>query len=125
MFEVDAPGNRWTFERKGIFRQRIEIRSVGTGGEPAIFHYQSAGGRLEYADGRVFFWKQGDFWATPNGDPIVGFQTGGALQMNAEISIDPDQDSEKAPSLLIFLGWYLINMSNQDDTVAIASVISG
>lgn len=125
LYEVDAPGNRWIFERKGLWNRRIEIRSIGTGGTPATFYYQGiSGGRLEYADGRVFLWKKGNFWATrwvwttENGEPVVGFQTGGSLRINADISIAPDQDNDKAPSLLLFLGWYLINLTMQDTAAA-------
>ena len=123
--EVEAPGNHWVFERKGIFRQRVIIRSGGTGEEPAEYIYQSSSGRLIYPDWRVFLWKQDNFWGTKwvwmteDGQPLIGFQTSGFLKVQGEINITPDLADEKAPSLLIFLGWYLYTLYQDDSTVAV------
>ncbi|MFQ3568424.1 MAG: hypothetical protein SNJ59_15660 [Aggregatilineales bacterium] len=122
MVEVEAVGNRWRFERKGIFRQRIEISSIGTGEAPAIYIYQYPGnkGRLEYADGRVFLWRQGNFWGskwvwtTEDGVPLIGFKTGGFWRLSGEMSLHPNFEEDKAPSLLVFLGWYLIMLYYED-----------
>lgn len=125
--EVDAPGNRWIFERKGWFRQRVIIRSVGTGEEPASYIYHSTKGRLQYPDGHVFLWKQGNFWGTKwmwtteDGEPLIGFQTKGFLKMGSEIELNSDLASEKAPSLLIFLGWYLYTLYSEDSAAVIAA----
>lgn len=112
--EVDAVGNRWVFDVKGLLRRSIIIRSVGTGEEPAHFVYKGInGGELTFADGRLFLWKPSNFWGskwvwtTAEGDPIMGFKTGGALKLNSEISLDPETEADKAPPLLVFLGWYL------------------
>lgn len=126
--EVDAFGNRWTFDRKGFFRQRVVIRSVGTGEEPAEFIYEITKGRLVYPDGRVFVWKQGDFWGTKwvwlteEGEPLIGFHARGFLNIKGEISYNADLANDKAPSLLIFLGWYLYMLYQDDATAATVTV---
>jgi hypothetical protein len=125
--EVTAPGNHWAFERKGWFRQRVIIRSVGTGEEPAQHIYRSTSGRLEYRDGRVFLWKQGNFWGTKwmwtteDGEPLIGFQTKGFLKIGSEINLNSDLASDKVPSLLIFLGWYLYTLYHEDSTAAVVA----
>jgi hypothetical protein len=124
--EVEAAGNRWTFERKGLFRQQIEIQSVGTGESPAIFHYRMDRGRLEYHDGRVFLWQKSNMlgnrfaWSTVDGEPIVGYQVSGLLKIKGAMSLDPARTDLEVPSLLLFLGWYLITL-HQDDTAAIVA----
>lgn len=127
---VTAPGNHWTFERKGWWRQRVVIRSVGTGEEPAQYIYHSSKGRLEYPDGRVFLWRQGNFWGskwmwtTEDGEPLIGFQTKGFLRLGSEIELNSELASEKAPSLLIFLGWYLYTLYYEDSTAAAAGIVA-
>lgn len=123
---VESVGNRWEFERKGFWQQYIEIRSVGTGEEPARYYYN--GKRLEFPDGREYHWRSNVWgskwtWVTPNGDPVVGFQTGGVFRTNAEIHLDPDIAGMKALPLLVFLGWYLILLA-QEDSAAGAVVIA-
>lgn len=127
LMEVEAPGNRWTFERTGFFRRHIVIRSVGTGEEPAEFHYHLQNGRLEFPDGRVVYWRQSNWmgtkwsWVTADGEPIVGFKTKGILQFNADIHLDTEAAQTKSLSLLVFLGWYIINLY-QEDSAAVSVV---
>ncbi|GAB4519422.1 MAG: hypothetical protein OHK0046_28260 [Anaerolineae bacterium] len=116
--EVEAPGNRWSFERKGFWQQYILIQSVGTGSEPARFTYRK-GGALEFPDGRVFHWKNNFWgnkwaWTTADDEPVIGFKTGGLLTLNGEVRVDEDSSDLKALPLLMFLGWYLINLYYQD-----------
>lgn len=119
--EVEAVGNRWEFARKGWWQQRIEIRSVGTGEEPARYFYK--GQRLEFPDGREYHWRSNFWgskytWVTLNGDPIIGFQTGGMFRMNGDIHMDPEVADMKTLPLMIFLGWYLILLARQDAAAA-------
>jgi hypothetical protein len=128
--EVEAPGNHWIFQRKGVFRQKVIIRSVGTGDEPAEYIYHSTKGRLVYPDGRVFLWKQGNFWGTKwvwtteDGEPLIGFQTSGFFKTQGEINLNADAADDKVPSLLIFLGWYLYTLYEEDASAAAAVVAS-
>lgn len=115
--EVDAVGNRWSFERKGFWRPTIIVKTIGTGEESAKFHYEFYDGRLQFPDGRVYHWKQSDWWGSKwtwteaDGTPVIGFKAGGFLQINSEISIDPEF-AVNTPSLalLIYLGWYLVTL---------------
>lgn len=130
LVEVEASGNRWIFNRKGFWNRRVEIRSAITGDEPAVFRYNWSGtGQLEYPDGRVFHWKQGNFWGTkwvwtnPDGEPLVGFHTKNSFKLSADISLDPELENAKAPTLLIFLGWYLVVKHHEDSSAAVAAGI--
>ncbi len=125
--EVDAPGNRWRFERRGWWRQRITIQTAVTGDKPASFDYRGlSGGRLTFTDGRVYDWKQSNFWGTkwawvtPDGQPFLGFQSGGVLRMNAAISSAPAAHDLPSLALLVFLGWYLLTLYKEDSASAIA-----
>ncbi len=122
--EIEAPGNRWSLERKGFFRRRIEIKSIGTQSSPAEFIYHMLGGRLELPDGRVFFWKPGNFWGTryvwttEGGTPIIGYKLGGFLKVSGELSVEPDAADMPLFGLLMFLGWYLVILYRQDSAAA-------
>ncbi|GEM_PF-1897153 len=132
--EVDAVGNRWTFERKIRFFKptTIVIRSVGTGEEPAAFEQKWNGGTLTYADGRVFHWRtegilqQRYIWTSDDGTPLLGFEMKGIFKVRGAISINSELedhvDPHKAPPMLVFLGWYLILLA-QDDAAAV--VVAG
>lgn len=121
--EIDAPGNRWSFSRKGFFNRRIEIKSIGTGDEPATYSY--SGSRLEFKDGRVYFWRRSNFWATKwawvdeDGQPLVGFETGGMMRLRGDLSIPPEATELPSLALLVFLGWYLTVLNRQDTSAAV------
>lgn len=127
-YEVDAVGNRWQFEPKGFWWRRIEITAVASGDQPAVFTYKRPGGVLRYPDGRTFIWRKASFWlgskwvwTTEDGEPLIGFKQGGGFRVNADISVNTDLVSQKAPSLLIFLGWYLITLFRQQQAAAAAA----
>ncbi|MBL8133219.1 MAG: hypothetical protein JNL42_15265 [Anaerolineae bacterium] len=128
---VDAPGSRWLLDyRTRLFKRPVlTIQSVGTGDEPAIFETRGYEGRLIYPDGRVFTFTRHTrmfkpprwVWTMEDGSPILGIELKGT---RGEISLDPDIPTEvlaqKAPPLLLFLGWYLILL--YEDTQMAASV---
>jgi hypothetical protein len=132
-YEVNAPGNRWSFERKGIFRQHVVIRSIVTGDEPAHFEFRgmSGGGRLTFHDGRVFHWRQSNFlgtkwvWTDDDGTPVLGFQDSGLLRYNGEMSIAPLAEDMPSLALLVFLGWYLRSLQRQDAAAAVVVTAGG
>jgi hypothetical protein len=128
---VEATGNRWTFDRKGFWRPRYIIRSVGTGEEPAQLTRLGGKATLTYHDGREFHWRQVNVWSgnrwvwsNAEGEPLMGIQVRGVFRQRGEISLDPELSAKKAPSLLLFLGWYLI-LLQQSETAAIVTVASG
>lgn len=133
IYEIDATGNRWRFEQKGILKRRVVISSTVTGEMIATFHFNSweDGGRLEYADGREFLWKKGGFWGgkwvwlDSEQEPLIGFETHGMLRLNASVDLNPDQENAKAPALLVFLGWFLINEYYRRAAAASLIVVSG
>ena len=128
--EVEAPGNRWSFERRGLFRRHIVIQSIGTGDEPARFDYRGVSeGTLTFPDGRTFDWRRSNFWGTkwawidPEADtPFLGFQSGGLLRLNGELRIDPGAEDMPLLAMLIFLGWYLVTLHYEDSSSSVVAV---
>ncbi len=120
--EVDAPGNRWTFVRRGHFSGRhITIRSVGTGEQIALYQYRIAKpGILKFHDERTFTWQSANFWGSKwvwldeNEEPIVGFQERGTFKLSSDVDINPDASENRSIPLLIFLGWYLVLLNAQE-----------
>ncbi|MBL8147959.1 MAG: hypothetical protein JNL34_16390 [Anaerolineae bacterium] len=128
--EVDAQGSRWSFERKGWHKPHIEIRSLGTGDEPARFTYKGQNGELTYPDGRVYRWRSAHWagskwlWLGPDEQPVLGIELTGSWKVRGEIRLDPDLPPQKAPSLLLFLGWFLVK-TYQDDSTAVVVATMG
>jgi hypothetical protein len=128
---VEATGNRWEFGRKGFWRPRYVIQSVGTGEEPAQLTRRIRRAALVYPDGREFHWKQYNsmsgirwVWSTADDEPLMGIRLRGVFQQRGEISLDPELAAAKAPSLLLFLGWYLILLQQAESSSA-AIVVAG
>lgn len=125
--EIDMPGNRWSLERRGIFRREIIVKSLGTGEQVAHFAYQGRGGLLTLADGRMLRWKQSNFWGTQwawitlEDEPLMGFEQKGILRFRGEMSLSPEVDELASPALLMFLGWYLITLHNEDAAAVVAA----
>jgi hypothetical protein len=122
---IDAVGNHWVFERRGFLKRYIEISSVGTGDILARFDYRwDDSGELSFPEGRGYRWRQSNFWGSKwvwideSGEPIMGFKSGGFFRYRADISVDADALADKAPPLLIFLGWYLILLWHKDSAAA-------
>lgn len=127
-YEVDAPGHRWVFERKGLWNRRIEITSAGTGDLFATFEYNwNSGGTLTMPDGRIFTWKRTDFWGNQwawfegenEAEPVLAFSAGGFFRARAKLTFDEDTG---APVLLVFLGWLLHTLMRQDQAATVAVV---
>jgi hypothetical protein len=126
--EVDAPGNRWSFQRMGFWQRRIVVTSLGTGNVVATYFYQIGKNKLVMTDGRVFFWKQANFWGskhvwmTADNKPIIGFKAGGFLSFSGEMDIDPSVIDMKSLGLLVFMGWYLILLQRSDSSSSAGAV---
>jgi hypothetical protein len=129
--EVDIPGNRWSFERKGLFQQRIIVKSLGTDDEAAEFIYRFNGGLLEFPDGRKFRWKQSNFWGTKwawvteDGQPVVGLEGKGVLRFRGEMSLAPRSAEMQSLALLVFLGWYLLILHREQSSSSAVVVTAG
>jgi hypothetical protein len=121
---VEALGNRWEFERFGLFRPYLAIRAAMTGQEIARFSLTHK--TLTFNDGRRFVWRNTNFWGTKwvwttdDGSPVVGFQRTGAFKLGSDIHIEDGADDKGGVSLLVFLGWYLVVLNYQQHVVATA-----
>lgn len=128
--EVDAPGNRWSFQRMGFWQRRIIVKSLGTGNEIATCFYGRGKDKLVLTDGRIFYWKQANFWGSKhiwmleNDKPIIGFKAGGFLSFSGEMDIDPSVIDMKSLGLLVFMGWYLILLQRSDASSSGAVVVN-
>lgn len=122
--EVDAPGNRWKFARRGMFNDRhIQIHSVGTGEQIATYHYRIAKpGLLEFNDGRTLTWQRSGFWGSQyvwldkDEKPVVGLSESGMFKLGGDVHLTDRVEDEKSLPLLIFLGWYLMWLQAQDNS---------
>lgn len=119
---VEALGNRWEFERFGLFRPHLVIRAAMTGDEVARFSLTNK--TLTFRDGRQFVWRSSNFWGTKwvwttsEGAPVVGFQTTGAFTLGSDIHIEEGAEDKGGLSLLVFLGWYLVILNYQQGAIA-------
>lgn len=119
---VEAVGNRWLFQSRGFFRRTIDVISVGMDEHYATYTYK--GKTLTLADGREFYWKQANIWGSKwawmdsNGDPVIGFQTGGMLRFKSDVRIDPANADDKSLPLLSYLGWFLLYRQRQQASTA-------
>jgi hypothetical protein len=123
--EVEAPGNRWRFEPYGFWKRRIRVRSVGTDEVIAEFtpdNWNMHNGTLRFSDGRCFHWRLSNLWGskwawtTEDGEPILGYRTGGLFALKGELNIQPERADAPSFGLLVFLGWYLVLLYRDDST---------
>jgi hypothetical protein len=125
--EAEALGNHWLFERKGVFRRKIYIQSIGTGESPAHFVYRFNEGKLEFRFDETVYWKRGNFfgslwqWKTADGQPLVSFKMVGLLRLGCEVTIAPGAEEYTALPLLLLLGWYLCVLGYEDRAAATAA----
>jgi hypothetical protein len=131
--EIEAPGNRWRFEPYGFWKRRIRVRSVGTDEVIAAFTpdtWNMHQGTLHFDDGRVYHWRQSNLWgskwawSTDDGDPVLGYHTGGLFSFKGNLSIEPERADSPSFGVLVFLGWYLVLLQRADSATvgAVASV---
>lgn len=132
IYEIDAPGSRWRFRTEGTGQRRIAISTVALDEAAAVFYFnpREDGGQLVYTDGPSFEWRRGDFWGNiwlwldGAGTPLIRFRVGGGRRLRAEVVFLTQEAGSKAPGLLVFLGWFLINDRHGRETMAAAVVMS-
>lgn len=124
---VEAVGNRWRFLARGFFRRTVDVISVGMNERYATYAYK--GRTLSLADRREFYWNQANIWGSKwvwmdaDGDPVIGFQTGGMLRFKSDVRVDPENADDKSLPLLTYLGWFLLyRQREQSSTVVAVSV---
>ncbi len=123
--EIDAPGNRWSLERKGFWKHTIKITSLATDDIAAVFHYRwNSEGHVEMADGRVYYWKSHSIWGSrwawtdADGKPLIGFHKAGVFVPRGELYFDAETETMRSVPLLVFLGWYLVLLHTMDSAAA-------
>jgi hypothetical protein len=128
--EIEAPGNRWRFEPYGFWKQRIRVRSVGLDAVIAEYTpntWNTHEGTLRFSDGRCFYWQSSDLWGskwawvTADGEPILGYRTGGLFSFKGELNIEPDLVDEAGFGVLVFLGWYLVLLNRENGAAAVVA----
>jgi len=119
----------WTFKRVGFFQTRATIRLCNEDQDLATFRNNtwSGGGTLEFADGRRFLadtncWLTSLQFRNEAGEPLVRFDTGGMIHINATVYIEPRAAALAELPLIVMLGWYLVVMMHLD-TSASAAII--
>ena len=125
----ESAGGCWTFKRVGFFQTRVSIRQCGEEADIATFtnNTWSGGGTLEFTGGAKLlattsFWQTKLRFTTESGSPLVQFNTGGMIHLNATVEIDPAAEHLGELPLIVLLGWYLVVMMH-NDAAASAAII--
>lgn len=123
----------WTYKRVGFFSTRITVRAEGSETDLAIYKPKWTGmqGTLETAAGQTYLWNTANFWGTrfqftdANGTPLVNFHLGAddwklsnIFKTQARMEIDPGAVGVSDIPLLATIGFYLINLYQEDSSAA-------
>lgn len=128
---VEAAEGSWSFHRQG-FSQRVIIEVHRAGFlAPTLSRRWTGSATLSFPDGHAYLWKNAGFWGnrrawtTPEGMPLIHFQTKyGFLKTGGEVTVDPLAAALPDLALLVSLGWYLTVMASRDAAAASSAVIS-
>lgn len=123
---AESAEGTWTFQRTGIFRQTVTVRTPGSEAEIAVLRPNWKGeGALEGPAGRRYLWKKISFWSynwmftAETGAPLLRLKTKPYLfRSAADLEIDYSAVSLSDLSLLAALGWYLMLLAAQDASTA-------
>jgi hypothetical protein len=130
---AESADGSWTFKRVGFFKPRVTVRKAGEEVNLAVYTPRWTGreGALEFPDGRVFSWKQTNFWAARYqitdavGNLLASFQSGidksklsDIFKTQARVEIDLRGRALPELPLLVLLGWYLIVLQENDAAAA-------
>ncbi len=119
------------FDRLGFLNVRIEIREGETKDGNLVGTFKpgwSYQGTLTLADGRMFKWKNANFWSTEwkwttmdDGD-LMKFMPDSQLsrltRSESKIELSPAAADFPEAELLAALGWYMMLAMNMDGSVA-------
>ena len=123
-----SPEGQWIFEQPGIFSRDVQVRNAGSDAPVALFrpHWIGAGGRLDFADNRAFYWTAMNFgqtrWAftSASGKQLVRFENDvQRVPAGALVMVEPSiLESLALPAcecaLLMLLGRYLMVLKKRD-----------
>jgi hypothetical protein len=111
----------WTFRRVGFWKKRVMIRPCGAETDVAVFRYNtwSEGGTLEVRDGRrvladIDHWQTYVEFRAESGDTLIKFEVHGLKRRSAAVEIQPKAVLMPELPLMVFLGWYLIIITQTD-----------
>jgi hypothetical protein len=107
---------QWTFKRVGFWRSHITVREAGSETDLAVFRNNTwtAGGTLEFADGRAFrantnFWMTSYQFTDANDQPLVRFtHVGGTFHLSCDVQVEPAGVKLAELPWLVALGLYLL-----------------
>ena len=131
---AEVASQSWTFKREGFLRPRVNVRTPNSEANLATFWPNwSAGGVVEFPDGRRIHWRSTSFWASEwsfvqdDSRQLVRFkQHGGFMKISARIEFgSADTDLRELP-MLAALGWYLMLITAEDAaTIAVTVATNG
>jgi hypothetical protein len=122
----------WTFKRVGFWRSQVTVREAGQDTDLAVFRNDtwSAGGTLEFADGRVFrantnFWMTSYHFTNAQDEPLVRFtRLGGVFHLSCDVQVEPAGLRLAELPWLLALGLYLVVKMRDDAEGAAAAVVA-
>lgn len=108
-------GQRWTFERHGLFHPSVTVRCEGSGEIVAAFTPSPAGGGgVAFSTGKHFGWAREHPWASTwcfrskeHKSTVCVSQRAGPLTAGAKVTVCPNAATAPETPLLVLLAWYL------------------
>ena len=125
---AEAAEGAWTFKRVGCFHPRITVREAGAETEVAVLTVGlCGGGQLTTAGGGSYRWVARGFWRPrwlfldAAGAPLAEFRGGG---WRGRVTLAAAARRLPELSLLVLLGWYCIQLAEEDAMVMAATVVA-
>jgi len=120
-------GEQWVFNRKGFFRQEIVTENEYEGEVSRPFRYRwTGGGTLYLDDGDTLqfkhgFWGSKSYWQTSSGIELITFVKRSWWRSQVAVEFNPYVERFTELPVLVFLGFYLRILHEQDSTAAVAA----
>lgn len=111
----------WTFERRGVFRHRVEVRPSGDSDTMFEFRRTSwkGGGAIVLKDGKTMclarhIWSSRFEWTTETGEPFVEHTMRGFFRRECDVEIRHKASYIPETPWLVLLAWYIAVMGRRD-----------
>jgi len=116
----------WTFQRGGLHQPWVAIRAEGQDWDIARFRFNwNSSGLLTLHDGRQLRWGISNLvwrWEWDETTPIISIKADPQQEkIEGSIQIHPQAKSVIAPSLLALLGCYIVVLTWEEMSAALAS----
>jgi hypothetical protein len=121
---VDGLGERWTFERKGFWRQEILTRDEDLGESAKPFRYNwSGGGKLTLDETHILTlrhnaWGSKTYWETDSKEVVMTFRRVGFWKSSTVVEFGDTAGTYPELPTLIFLGFFLRILHEYDAAAA-------